>query len=53
MAVGREGVKAPAGDPPPPRLWRASDSTARSYAGVMVVWVLVLAGLYLLQEYFG
>lgn len=31
----------------------ASDATVRSYGRVMLVWVLVLAGLYMFQEYFS
>ena len=30
-----------------------ADGAARSYGRVLLVWVLVLAGLYLFQEYFS
>ena len=32
---------------------RAADGAVRSYGRVLLVWVLVLAGLYLFQEYFS
>jgi hypothetical protein len=31
----------------------AGDATVRSYGRVLLVWVLVLAGLYMFQEYFS
>ena len=31
----------------------AADGAVRSYGRVMLVWVLVLAGLYVFQEYFS
>ena len=43
VAVGRQGMSQPP----------ASDATVRSYGRVMLVWVLVLAGLYVFQEYFS
>ena len=46
MAVGRQGVIQPAGGDRP-------DGAVRSYGRVLLVWVLVLAGLYLFQEYFS
>jgi hypothetical protein len=30
-----------------------ADGAARSYGRVLLVWVLVLAGLYIFQEYFS
>ena len=49
MAVGWQGVKQRAGAGGPAR----ADGAARSYGRVLLVWVLVLAGLYFFQEYFS
>ena len=45
MAVKRQGVKRRGGT--------GDGGAARSYRRVLLVWVLVLAGLYIFQEYFN